>query len=160
MSNLKLDQGGVLVACASCGKTNRIRYSSLGASTRCANCHVALSPPAEPVEVLDAAAFDALISGSSLPVVVDFWAPWCGPCRMMAPELEKVAKEAAGQWLVAKVDTEAVPELGERFLIRSIPTLALFRGGREVNRVAGARPAADIRMFVSSHLTSETTPKR
>ena len=160
MSNLKLDQGGVLVACASCGKTNRIRYSSLGASTRCANCHVALSPPAEPVEVLDAAAFDALISGSSLPVVVDFWAAWCGPCRMMAPELEKVAKEAAGQWLVVKVDTEAVPELGERFLIRSIPTLALFRGGREVNRVAGARPAADIRMFVSSHLTSETTPKR
>jgi len=160
MSNLKLDQGGVLVACASCGKTNRIRYSSLGASTRCANCHVALSPPAEPVEVLDAAAFDALISGSSLPVVVDFWAAWCGPCRMMAPELEKVAKEAAGQWLVVKVDTEAVPELGERFRIRSIPTLALFRGGREVNRVAGARPAADIRMFVSSHLTSETTPKR
>ena len=160
MSNLKLDQGGVLVACASCGKSNRIRYSSLGASTRCANCHVALSPPAEPVEVLDAAAFDALISGSSLPVVVDFWAAWCGPCRMMAPELEKVAKEAAGQWLVVKVDTEAVPELGERFRIRSIPTLALFRGGREVNRVAGARPAADIRMFVSSHLTSETTPKR
>ena len=160
MSNLKLDQGGVLVACASCGKTNRIRYSSLGASTRCANCHVALSPPAEPVEVLDAAAFDALISGSSLPVVVDFWAAWCGPCRMMAPELEKVAKEAAGQWLVVKVDTEAVPELGERFRIRSIPTLALFRGGREVNRLAGARPAADIRMFVSSHLTSETTPKR
>jgi len=121
---------------------------------------VALSPPAEPVEVLDAAAFDAVISGSSLPVVVDFWAPWCGPCRMMAPELEKGAKEAAGQWRVVEVDTEAVPELGGRVRIRSIPTLALFRGGREVNRVAGARPAADIRMFVSSHLTSETTPKR
>ena len=118
---------------------------------------MALSPPAEPVEVPDAPAFDALISGSSLPVVVDFWAPWCGPCRMMAPELEKVAKGAAGEWLVVKVDTEAVPELRERFRIRSIPTLALFRGGREVNRVAGARPAADIRMFVSSHLTSEAT---
>jgi thioredoxin 2 len=152
MSNLKLDQRGVLIPCASCGKTNRVRYSSLGASTRCANCHAALSPPAEPVEVPDAAAFDALISGSSLPVVVDFWAPWCGPCRMMAPALEKVAKEATGQWLVVKVDTEAVPELGERVRIRSLQTLALFRGGRELNRVAGARPAADIRMFVSSHL--------
>ena len=151
MSNLKLDQRGVLIPCPSCGKTNRVRYSSLGAKTRCANCHVALSPPAEPVEVRDSAAFDALVSASPLPVVVDFWAPWCGPCRMMAPELEKVAKEAAGEWLVVKVDTEAVPELGERFRIQSIPTLALFRGGREVNRVAGARPAADIRTFVSTH---------
>ena len=156
MSNLKLDQRGVLIPCPSCGKTNRVRYSSLGANTRCANCHVALPAPAEPVEVPDAATFDALISASALPVVVDFWAPWCGPCRMMAPELEKVAKGAAGQWLVVKVNTEAVPELGERFRIRSIPTLALFQGGREVNREAGARPAADIRAFVSTHLASET----
>ena len=159
MSNLKLDQRGVLIPCPSCGKTNRVRYASLGANTRCANCHVALSAPAAPVEVPDAAAFDALVSASRLPVVVDFWAPWCGPCRMMAPELDKVAKGAAGQWLVVKVNTEAVPELGERFRIQSIPTLALFQGGREVNRVAGARPEADIRAFVSSHLTSETTPR-
>jgi len=159
MSNLKVDQRGVLIPCPSCGKTNRIRYSSLGAKTQCANCHVALRP-AEPVEVPDSAAFDALIAASPLPVVVDFWAPWCGPCRMMAPELEKVAQEAAGEWLVVKVDTEAVPALGERFRIRSIPTLALFRGGREVNRVAGARPAADIRTFVSTHLGSETTQRR
>ena len=160
MSNLKLDQRGVLIPCASCGKTNRVRYSSLRANTRCASCQVALPAPAEPVEVPDAAAFDALISASPLPVVVDFWAPWCGPCRMMAPELEKVAIEAAGKWLVVKVDTEAVPELGERFRIRSIPTLALFRGGQEVDRVAGARPAADIRTFVSTHLTSDTTSRR
>jgi thioredoxin 2 len=120
---------------------------------------VALPAPAEPVEVPDAVAFDALISAAPLPVVVDFWAPWCGPCRMMAPELEKVAKEAAGQWLVVKVDTEALPELGERFRIRSIPTLALFRGGQELNRVAGAHPAADIRTFVSTHLASETTSR-
>ena len=157
MSNLKLDQRGVLIPCPSCGKTNRIRYSSLGANTRCANCHAALPAPAEPIEAPDAAAFDALISASALPVVVDFWAPWCGPCRMMAPELDKVAKGAAGQWLVVKVNTEAVPELGERFRIRSIPTLALFQGGREVNRAAGARPEADIRAFVSTHLASETT---
>jgi thioredoxin 2 len=109
--------------------------------------------------VPDAPAFDALIASSSLPVVVDFWAPWCGPCRMMAPELDKVARGAAGEWLVVKVDTEAVPELGERFRIRSIPTLALFQGGREINRAAGARPAADIRAFVSTHLASQTTPR-
>ena len=157
MSNLKLDQRGVLIPCPSCGKTNRVRYASLGANTRCANCHGALPAPAEPVEVPDAAAFDALVSGSPLPVVVDFWAPWCGPCRMMAPELDKVAKGTAGQWLVVKVNTEAVPELGERFRIRSIPTLALFQGGREVNRAAGARPEADIRAFVSTSLATETT---
>ena len=146
--------------CPSCGKTNRVQYQSLGANTRCAACHVALPAPAEPIEVPDAAAFDALISLSPLPVVVDFWAPWCGPCRMMAPELEKVARGAPGEWLVVKVNTEALPELGARFRIQSIPTLALFQSGREVNRSAGARPAADIRTFVSTQLASETAPRR
>jgi thioredoxin 2 len=160
MSKLKLDQRGVLIPCPSCGKTNRVRYSSLGAKTRCAQCHAALPAPAEPIEVPDTAAFDALISSSSLPVVVDFWAPWCGPCLMMAPELDKAAQGAAGQWLVVKVNTESVPELGERFRIRSIPTLAVFQGGREVNRAAGARSAADIRTFVSTHLASETAQRR
>jgi thioredoxin 2 len=157
MSKLKLDQRGVLIPCPSCGRTNRVRFSSLGANTRCAGCHTALPTPAQPVDVPDAASFDALIAGSRLPVVVDFWAPWCGPCRMMAPELEKVAKGAAGEWLVVKVDTEAVPELGARFQIRSIPTLAVFRDGREIDRAAGARGAADIRTYVSTHLTSTTT---
>jgi thioredoxin 2 len=160
MSKLKLDPRGVLIPCVSCGKTNRVRYSALGASTRCASCHVALPAPGEPVEVPDAATFDALISAASLPVVVDFWAPWCGPCRMMAPELEKVAKGAAGEWLVVKVNTEDVPELGERFRIRSIPTLALFQDGREINRAAGARPAADIRTFVSMAISGGATGTR
>jgi thioredoxin 2 len=84
-----------------------------------------------------------------VPVLVDFWAPWCGPCRMMAPEVEKVAGTLAGSAVVAKVDTEAIPELGERFLIRSIPTLMVFRGGRAVSRESGARPAADILAIVS-----------
>jgi thioredoxin 2 len=158
MATFKLDGRGVLIPCTACGKTNRVPFTALGRTTRCASCHAGLTAPGEPVEVRDAAAFDALIASSSLPVVVDFWAPWCGPCRMMAPELDKVAREAAGEWLVVKVDTDAVPELGERFRIRSIPTLALFQGGREVERAAGARAAADIRAFVSSHLASHTAP--
>ena len=148
MSSAKLDRSGVLVTCPSCGKTNRLRYATLASAARCGACQTRLTASTEPVEVSDAATFDAVIASSSLPVVVDFWAPWCGPCRMMAPELEKVAKSAAGEWLIVKVDTEAVPELGERFRIRSIPTLAIFQGGRQIHSAAGARPAADIRALV------------
>jgi len=148
MSSAKLDRSGVLVTCPSCGKTNRLRYATLASAARCGACQARLTAPAEPVEVSDAAAFDAVIASSSLPVVVDFWAPWCGPCRMMAPELDKVAKGAAGEWVILKVNTDAVPELGDRFRIRSIPTLAIFQGGREIHRAAGARSAADIRALV------------
>jgi len=148
MSSAKLDRSGVLVTCPSCGKTNRLRYATLASAARCGACQARLTAPAEPVEVSDAATFDAMIASSSLPVVVDFWAPWCGPCRMMAPELDKVAKGAAGEWLIVKVNTDAVPELGDRFRIRSIPTLAIFQGGREIHRAAGARSAADIRALV------------
>ena len=92
------------------------------------------------------------MTGASLPIVVDFWAPWCAPCRMVAPEVAQVAARQAGRWLVVKVNTEALPELGERFGIRSIPTMAVFRGGVEVARTAGARPAADIEAFVRQSL--------
>jgi len=152
MSATKLDRSGVLLTCAACGKTNRLRYATLGSRTRCGACRTELTSPAEPVEVADAATFDALIASSPLPGVVDFWAPWCGPCRMMAPELDKVAKSAAGEWLIVKVNTDAVSELGERFRIRSIPTLAIFHGGREIHRAAGARSAGDIRSLVATNL--------
>jgi thioredoxin 2 len=152
MSAISLDQHGVRVPCSSCGKTNRLRYATLAYTARCGHCRETLRPPGDPIEVSDAATFDAAITSSSLPVVVDFWAPWCGPCRMMAPELAKVAKGAAGEWLILKVNTDAVPELGERFRIRSIPTLAVFQGGREVHRAAGARSAGDIRALISQNL--------
>ena len=103
-----------------------------------------------------ATAFDALVAQWPLKVVVDFWAPWCGPCRMVAPELQKVAAANAGRYLVVKVNTDALPELGERFSIRSIPTMAVFAGGREVARTAGARPAADIEAFVAGAEPSAT----
>jgi thioredoxin 2 len=144
MSTLRSDRQGVLARCPSCGKTNRLRYENLNRTVRCHNCRTTLPSPAEPVEAADAAAFDTIVQQASVPVVVDFWAPWCGPCRTMAPELETAAREMAGRALVVKVNTDAVPELGERFRIMSIPTLAVFRQGREISRVSGVRPAADI----------------
>ena len=111
-----------------------------------------LPPIGAPIEAPDAASFDAAIAAANLPIVVDFWAPWCGPCHAVAPELEKVARGAAGKYLIVKVDTDAVPELGERFRIRSIPTMAVFAGGREVGRTSGARPAPDIEAFIQSTL--------
>ena len=152
MSAITADRGGVLVRCLSCGKTNRLRYFALGSTNQCGSCHTRLLPPAGPVEVSDATTFDVAITSSALPVIVDFWAPWCGPCRMMAPELDKVASSAQGEWLVIKVNTDAVPELAARFRIRSIPTLGIFRDGRLIHSAPGARSAADIRALVSANL--------
>ena len=152
MSALRLDNKGVLVPCPSCGRTNRLSYPALGKPTRCGSCHTALSAPSAPIDAPSAAVFDSVAQNSALPIVVDFWAPWCGPCRMVAPELEKVARTGAGEFLLVKVNTDAVPELGERFRIRSIPTMAIFRDGREVTRTAGARPAADILALVRQAL--------
>lgn len=145
MSTSTLDDRGVIVTCPKCGKRNRVPF---GREAKCGNCGIPLSAPGEPIEVPTAQAFDALVKDSKTPIVVDFWAPWCGPCRMVAPELAKVATNNAGKWIVVKVNTDALPELGERFTIRSIPTMAVFAGGKEVARTAGARPAADIEAFV------------
>lgn len=130
-------------ACAACGSKNRVPVSRLGASARCGKCKEPLGPLAVPVPVESAADFDVLIGGS-LPVLVDFWAAWCGPCRAVAPELETLAAERAGAILVAKVDTEALPDVAGRYAIRGIPTMILFRGGREARRISGAMPAAEI----------------
>ena len=137
------------MACPSCGKNNRIQHERLGDPVRCGSCRQALTPPAAPIEIGTVSDFDRLVSRASLPIVVDFWAPWCGPCRMVAPELVKVAARAAGRFLVVKVNTDALPELGQRFGVRSIPTMALFTDGREAARTSGARPAADIEAFVA-----------
>ena len=147
---LTVDERGVILSCTSCGKRNRVPFGRPG---KCGQCGVALPSPAEPLDVPSAAAFDALIR-SPLPVVVDFWAPWCGPCRMVAPEIARVAASRAGQWLVAKVNTEELPDLGARLRIQSIPMMAVFQNGREVSRTVGARPAAAIEEFVSAALST------
>ena len=146
---LASDDRGVLVKCPSCGQTNRLGYQNLNRTIRCASCHTTLSAPGAPVDVASAPAFDALVAQSPLPILVDFWAPWCGPCRMMAPEVEKLARQTSGAALIVKVDTDAVPELGERFGIRSIPTVAVFKNGQVVARESGARPAADLQALLT-----------
>ena len=144
MSAAQLDDRGIVTTCPACGQKNRFLYERLDEAVRCGKCKAALPAVAEPVEVTSTADFDRLIARASIPVLVDYWAPWCGPCRMVAPELKKVAGRRAGRALVVKVNTDALTDLGERFGIRSIPTLAIFTDGREVSRAAGARPAADI----------------
>jgi thioredoxin 2 len=151
-SPLTVELTGLVVPCAACGVRNRMAFSQFGRTHRCAQCKAHLSAPDSPVDVPDAATFDALVRQSALPVVVDYWAPWCGPCRMVAPELEKVARANAGRLVVAKVNTEALPELGDRFSIRSIPTMAVFAAGRECGRTSGARPAPDIEAFIDESL--------
>jgi len=143
-----LDDRGVIVPCSNCGQKNRLPYDRLGETVRCAKCKNSLHPPSAPVEVPSVGAFDAAVQHSAIPVVVDYWAAWCGPCRMVAPELAKVASQHAGDFLVVKVDTEALQELSLRYQIQSIPMLAVFYRGHEKARTVGARPARDILAFI------------
>jgi thioredoxin 2 len=146
MTSGRMDATGVIVTCAACGRPNRLAYDSLMKPARCGQCKATVTLPDAPMEIGDAATFDAASAGP-LPLIVDFWAPWCAPCRMVAPELERVAHQARGQFLVVKVNTDALKDLAHRFRISSIPTMAIVHRGREIQRATGARPAADILAF-------------
>jgi thioredoxin 2 len=148
-STLEVDDRGIIVPCASCGKKNRVAFDRLDDAVQCGECKQSITPPAEPIEMKSSADFDALIAKASLPVLVDYWAPWCGPCRMVAPELKKVAARQAGKVLVVKVNTDELSDLGQRFGIRSIPTMAVFEGGKELARESGARPAEEIEALIA-----------
>ena len=139
------------IVCPHCHTTNRVRVVDLPNAPDCGQCHQPLFNR-HPLE-LDGASFDKHIGRSHVPVLVDFWAPWCGPCRMMAPAYEQAAGLLEPQVRVAKLNTEEAQAIAARFNIRSIPTLALFVGGKEVARQAGAfRTAQDIADWTRSHL--------
>jgi thioredoxin 2 len=152
MSSVGFDDKGVIVACPSCGQKNRLAYERLSERVRCGQCKTALTAPGVPVDIQSSSDFDRLIARASVPVVVDYWAPWCGPCRIVAPELEKVAARRAGGLLVVKVNTDVLTDLGARFRIESIPTMAVFSAGKEAARTTGARPAQDIEAFIDQSI--------
>jgi len=143
---------GVVRSCPSCGRKNRLLFDRLGENARCGACEAGLPPLAEPVALDDGTALTAAIREASLPVLVDFWAPWCGPCRTVAPEIAKVAERQAGRLLVVKVNTDVDRQISAEHRIDAIPTMALFRGGREIERTSGTRPAAAIESFVEQAL--------
>ncbi len=148
---MTLDTQGILTSCGTCGTANRLKYSTIAREARCGKCKTALPFPDAPIDVPGTAAFDAAITNAGVPVLVDFWAAWCGPCRMIAPEIVKVAGRTAGRALVLKLDTDQQPELSARYQIRSIPTIAVFQHGREVERASGVQRAEALEQLLTRH---------
>jgi len=134
----------MLRTCTSCGAVNRIPAARLAAAGRCGRCKGALGPNAEPIEVADVATFDEIVREVPVPVLVDFWAAWCGPCRMVAPEVARAASAAAGRAVVLKVDTERLPDLAARYRVQGIPNFVVFHRGKLVAQRAGAMRHPDL----------------
>lgn len=143
----------VKLICMTCAQANRVPELRLSDRPKCGTCGDVLVTGK--VFELEAASHDKASRGDELPLLVDYWAPWCGPCRMMAPEFAKAAQSLAPQVRLAKLNTEDFPAISARLAIRGIPLLILYRGGRELGRLAGQRPSADIVSFVRQTLAGK-----
>lgn len=139
----------IISPCPSCGTKNRISAEHLADTGRCGACKAALRPLHEPLDV-DEDAFDEIIRVAKVPVLTDFWAEWCGPCRMAAPEVKKLAEQMSGRAVILKVDTENYPSIAARYRIQGIPNFIVFRRGQPVMQQAGVASAAQMRQWIEN----------
>lgn len=143
----------VIRTCKHCGRNNRVPVARLADSGRCGACKSVLPPADEPLEV-DAETFDDVVANARVPVMVDFWAAWCGPCKMAAPEVARTARDMAGTVLVLKVDTERYPQVAARYKVRGIPNFVVFHQGRLVRQQAGVVNAEQMKEWLRSAIVT------
>jgi thioredoxin 2 len=137
----------MIISCKACGQKNRVREEHLALPARCGKCKTPLAPVAEPLDA-DRELFDAVVQKARVPVLVDFWADWCGPCHMAAPEVKRLAAEMAGRAIVLKVDTERNPEIASDYGVRGIPNFVVLRNGQVVLQQAGVVPHTEMRRWL------------
>jgi thioredoxin 2 len=141
-----------VIRCPHCGKNNRVPAAATG-TPRCGNCHQPLPWIADATDD----DFTEIVEKSTVPALVDLWAPWCGPCRMVSPALEQLAAEYAGRVKLVKVNVDDTPRLSQRFSVQAVPTLLVMRGGQVVARQAGAAPAAALRTWLDKSLATTSS---